>query len=393
MIGKAFTKSFLILANIFKSIGDHEDDKVLQNLMKRRDIIAKGDITKLVGNFVVTPFIFVDESLKYMDPNDYKKLVQTEVKLFIGFLATAYRTLIELYGYRVADTVALLNTRNVGIDELERLRSLIAEESLTTDFVTDVVKEEGTLTIAQEAKYMRSLVREPLDYHMSNAEFNKLKDTKAFINTVDLQFNIYNSITLPNGKKDVKQMTISVPLIVYPNIKFINAENFINNMLENDHDKKFLSRFWDWRAGAISLADLILASDLVEKYRKRKLSNESDIANYLNKVDKVTMVKDLINGTNSFAKNYNIYIFNQDKQALIESNIRGSLLKDRYKDKVLDKFMGFDLTFVDLEKEQVTVFIKSIPGFSILNFKMLEKGKESDVEKVVKEFLKNNQPF
>jgi len=393
MIGKAFTKSFLILANIFKSIGDHEDKDVLKNLMKRRDLIAKGDIAKLVGNFVVTPFVFVDENLKYMDPNDFKKLVQTEIKLFIGFLSLAYRTLVELYGFQLRDVVAILNSRSVGIDELERLRELIAEESITTDFVTDVVKEDGDLTIAQEAEYMRDLIRKPLNHMQGSADYNRLKDVSAFVNTVDLQFTTYGQVELPDGSRETRQLTITVPLIIYPNIKFINAENFINNMLENDHDKRFLSRFWDWRAGAISLADLIFASDLVEKYRERKLSNESDIANYLNRVDKVTMVKDLINGTNSFAKNYNIYIFGQDKQALIESNIRGSLLKDRYKDKVLDKIMGFDLTFVDLEKEQVTIFIKGIPGFSVLNFKMLEKGKESDVEKVVKEFLKNSQPF
>jgi len=135
------------------------------------------------------------------------------------------------------------------------------------------------------------------------------------------------------------------------------------------------------------------SSDLIRKYKARKLSSESDLANELNKLDKSYVIKDIIHDTAHYHKNFNIYNFDISMQTLIESNFRGSILKDKYKQKLMDEIFGFLVSFVDNEKEEVVMLLDEIPGFSVLSFDMLSKDKKSDVAELAEIFLKNQQPF
>ena len=101
----------------------------------------------------------------------------------------------------------------------------------------------------------------------------------------------------------------------------------------------------------------------------------------------------MIHNKNTFSKNFNIYILDNSTIATINKLIKGNILKDKDKDSLTNLLMAFSVTFVDVENEELTMLIDSIPSFSVLNFNMLKKEKESDVTSLLKDMLNNKQPF
>jgi hypothetical protein len=80
-------------------------------------------------------------------------------------------------------------------------------------------------------------------------------------------------------------------------------------------------------------------------------------------------------------------------KALIERELKGSVYVEKYKNKLTDTLAAFSITLVDTEAEELVIFMDSIPGFTSLNFNMLKKEKETKIEDVMKELVKNKQPF
>jgi len=382
----SFGRSVMKVGHIISQLADGKD---INEISVDPDISTKGKITKLLSNFVITPNVFIDENLKYMDKKHLKNLVKTELTVFTAFLINAYKALTEIYNVHIAVVISSMR-KPPNILSYETVESVY--ELANEDFLGEAYFGKGLLnldtTIGIENRRLKNRFRDndqrryPREYRIDNE-----KDTikaETFINS----FNIQLAIRTQQGR-----YTISLPLIVAPRIRYINAENFINSMIHGDKGKTFLERWWDYRAGAISLMDFILASDLIRKYKARKLSSESDLAIELNKIDKSYVIKDLIHDTAHYHKNFNIYNFDISAQTLIESNFRGSVLKDKYKQKMMDEIFGFLAAFVDNEKEEVVMLLDEIPGFSVLSFDMLAKDKKSDVAELAEIFLKNQQPF
>lgn len=390
-------RSFSKVIQILKDIGD---GRSIRDITLDPDIAFNGKITRINSQFLITPQIFVDENLKYMDKKVFKKIVKTNTKLFTAFIINAYKILITINGYR-PETVAALTRRPPNLlsgDTFRRISEITQEDS-----VSSIMSEDGELKInlefvpsmeARTARKYNPTIRERLNRnnHDDVLRFNtNVKNMRDDLKT-DLDIISYDlQLTLVGANRN--SFTLSIPIMIMPNIKYVNAETLVSNMVDSNFGKTFIERLWDLNAGAISLADFIFASDLVRKYKNKKISNENQIANELNKLDKATMIKDVLHNQNYFSRNFNIFIFDEHIRPVIENELRGSLFKEKYKQKMLDDLMSFSASFVDTEKEQVTIFINDIPSFSVLNFNMLDSDKKSDVAELAELFLKNQQPF
>ena len=392
-------RSFSKVIEVLKDIGD---GKKINEIQIDPDIQFNGKITRLASQFLVTPQIFVDEQLKFMDKKHFKNLLKTETKLFAAFLVNAYKILITIHGYEVA-TVAALTRRPPNLlngDTINRLSEIVQEDSLN-----EILSDDGKLGFdfipSMEARHKekynptprdlfnRDSEDEPIPGNIRNAK-NMRDDLKPDLDI--MSFDLQIEYTTNIGGKIVNR-TISIPLMIMPNIRYVDGATLVNNMVDSKFGKTFLERWWDLRSGGISLLDFMFAGDLVKKYKEKKISNENQIANELNKLDKTTMVNDVLHRRHYFSRNFNIFVFEESLRPAIESELRGSLFKEKYKQKMLDDLMAFSVTFVDNEKEQVTLFLDSIPSFSVLNFNMLASDKKSDVAELAELFLKNQQPF
>ena len=376
------------LFDILKDIGEGNE---LRDIRQDPDVTVKGNVTTLMSRFIITPTIFVDEQLRYMDKRHFKNLIKTELKLFAGMVVSAYRILVELMGMNPLMVARLMSKPSdlISFDTARRLSEIANEDSVSEILLDDTRLSLDFIPSTESVS--------PRKYYGLNGErindirTNELRDTfkpDTDMMILELQINVSGRQNGQNFNRIVR-----LPLIIYPLIKYIDAESLVKNMLDSNFGKTFLERYWDLRAGAISLMDFIFASDLVKKYKEKKITNENAIANELNKLDKSIIVKDILYNTHHFSRNFNIYIFEESLRVLIESELRGSLFKNKNKEKMMDDLMAFSVTFVDNEKEQVTIFIDDVPGFSVLNFNMLASDKKSDVAELAELFLKNQQPF
>jgi len=377
MHAAGISKGLLLIGNVIKNVANGDDDFLKVN----PDIESSGKITKLMSSFTYTPNIVVDNNLKYMDEGHLRDLIKTELLAFSGILLQAFRVLSEVYSDKPSVIVnKMANHGKVQYGDLVHGQGLLnASESF--DYTNDLLNGDGPLPIpGNEANYAGHDKAATITNNTSIS-----KDVNIFVTTYEVQI----SVETENGDTRL----IVLPVIIYPNIIYTDANSFLNNMVEGNNGKNLFERVDDYKAGMISLGDLVFATDLVKKYKDKKIKNENDFAKYLNKVDKVSSIKDLFYGHNSFHKNFNIYILDVANKAIIEKELRGSVYVERYKNKLTDTLAAFSVTLVDTEAEEIVIFMDSIPGFSTLNFNMLKKDKETKIEDVMKELVKNKNPF
>jgi len=373
MQGAGISKGLLLIGNVIKNVTEGNDNFLKVN----PDIESSGKITKLMSSFTYTPNVVIDNNLKYMDEGQLRDLIKTELLAFSGILLQAFRVLSEVY----SDKPSVIVNKMANHGKFQ-YRDLIHGEGLIRgnenfDYIMDLLEGDGPLPLpGNESKHAS------VDIKNNNAIS---KDVNMFVTTYEVQI----SVSTESGDTRV----IVLPVVVYPNIIYTDSASLISNMVETNNGKHFFERFDDYRAGVISMSDLIFATDLVKKYKEKKIKNDNDFSKYLNKVDKVTSIKDLFYGHNSFHKNFNIYILDIANKALIEKELRGSVYVEKYKNKLTDTLAAFSVTLVDTEAEEVVIFMDSIPGFTSLNFNMLKKEKETKIEDVMKELVKNKQPF
>ena len=376
MVGSELTQNMLLLGNVIANVIKGKDVSDISP-----DIVAKGRVTRLMSKFMIVPNIIVDESIKYMDSTYYKNLIKTEMNIFTGIVTESIRILVELHG--VEPQVAI-RTMSGGRDVEE---SILDHRAIVTSIVGNESHDPLTslmFTDKEDVKGFPTLVGNEASSLINNAFIQKDNDT--FYNVYELQL----SIDVPN---DTRSKVIVIPIVIYPNITFTNGNDLIENLLGNDPVPSFTDRWLDYSAGAISLFDLVFATDLVKKYKDDKLNSNNDVASYLNKVDKTTAVSDVLRNENSYSKNFNIFILNSSRKRLLEKKVGGSVLTNKHKNILTEKLSAFSVSLVDLEEEEILFLLDSIPGFSVLNFGMLKKEKDGDVKDIIKSIITNKQPF
>ena len=369
MTGNALSKSLLTIGNVIKNMVNDEDDL----LKLEPDVLTDGKVTRIMSKFIITPNIIIDQDLKYIDQANLTNIIKTEVNLFTGIVTNALRVLAGVYHVRPKVLINALGGQDRAdkFADFNRVKDIMnGIESF--DYVADALfNKDGILPIAG------------VEATVSNQKLHK--DANGFMNVYEIQIEIYVGKSGPR--------TITMPLIVYPNVAYTDANTLLSNMLDSDVDKGILDRIDQYRAGLVSLSDLIFATDLVKKYRDKKIKNPNDVATYLNAMDKTTTVKELLHNKKVFHKNYNIYILDVNKQATIEKQVKGSLFKNKYKDTFLNALAAFSACLVDDAQEEVVIYIDDIPGFSALSYKMLTKDKNNDITTIMKDLFNGKQPF
>lgn len=372
MIGKSVKSGLHIVGEVIRNIYNEDNDA----LKLSPDINHSGKITGVLSKFIVTPNLVIDENLKYMDSKVLKNIIKTNITVFTAVVTEAVRVMVEIHGVEPMMVIEKLSDKSTITEDLGRLQNLVhGDESF--DYVKDLYDNDKMLPAVENKS---SSGRE-----LKNNNFIQ-KDMGEFINNYELQVQI----TSKSGTTHL----LTLPILIYPNITYTKAETLLNNLVDSRHGKTFSDVFNDYRAGLKSLSDVIFATSLVKEYKAKKLKNDNDFAKYLNGVDKISTINDLLYNKNSFSKNFNIYIFDNTYLPTINSLVKGNVFKNKYKDVLTNKLMAFAVNFVDIENEEISLLIDSIPSFSIVNFDMLQKEKtNSDVSSIMKDLMNNKTPF
>jgi len=252
------------------------------------------------------------------------------------------------------------------------------------DYLREILDKDCPLTLGTESSLDDGEEVNTNSTKFTLTDINKME--QSFINTFDIE----TSIPVEGSNRP---SIISIPVTIYPRIVYTDSDSLVESMLADSVDNSIFDRLESYKAGLINLSDLIFATDLIKKYKNKRLKKPNDVTKFIKGIQLTTTIHDVYNNTRSFAKNYNIYILTEEDKQHIEKILKGNVLTSK-KQKLLDAMYAFSINFVETNKERYTRIVDSLEGFSTLSFtQVAKKNDKVDMNEIVKAMMLNKQPF
>ena len=362
-----------ILNNVLKSLANSTP---IDNAGVDTNITAlkvQGNVMTLMKNFIITPNVILSESLKYMDEGDLKSIIKKEISVFGAIVVDAIRILANVYGLQPSVALGIVNDR----------RSLPIVGNEAYDYWKDLAENDFLFVNGYEANS-----RTDKD-ELTKMESKPVDITKD-INIATTKFEVQLTVNPRNGNKKV----IVIPIFVQPRVFTVNSKNLIDSLVDNTVEKSFSYRWDEWRSGAISFLDFILATDLVKEYKEKRLKSDSDVAKLIKNKTSSNTVKALLTGKVRFDANYNIYNFDVNEKVLLDKAVQGDIYKTKYMKTLLSELHAFSVTLIDQNKQRIVYLteLNTKPSVMPIKFIKNEKTQES-LSDIIANLTAGRPPF
>ena len=355
---------------------------------------TNGDITKLLSKFIVVPTIIASNTVK--DTDIIHNVSVMNVDLFASFYAQAFQLLNQLAGIDGLSTVDIMATDRAPtpLELIKRTAVTAGTNFLENGNIFDTQSYDNRLDL-NIGKARISI--EELDTYLSReADDNKpttikVDDTEYGVLTKNIQLTVCADD--PNSGSSRK---LIIPMTIKANVIFTSCDNIVNVLSPRSEDKRFWSRFMEWRAGGIDFWDLVTCGDLIRDYKNRSLRDKENILARILEAQVSSISKKLNNkeSLSGYNKYYNLVIISADDRDRINKYMHGDLSKDKYKDIFLNALGAMALTTLDLDYEKVILQIKDITGVSISPFSKISKrkGDKDDMSELLKALIVSKPP-
>jgi len=387
------------------SSGDNIPKDLLKVLTSKeyRLIKTDGSIIKLLNKYIVEPTIVVSNDLRQEDVID--KIIQLESDMFAGFYMQAFNVMTNVDGISFPVAFDSLSTDTGGLT-----RALLSGATLALedrDYLREIFEDGFTLSIeastAANIKDARDFnYKVQMDAQRRQDELNKENRLAKNPNINTEVSKNMKDLEIPSGIERYIDVTIKakngteliIPVLIKANILFTSISSIMNVLETNSYEKSFGARFDDYRAGAISLVDLIFAGDLIKEYKNNKLKDKDDLLKIINSRVTSANSKMIDNKFAGFEKYYNMYIVTESDKIRIENKLKGKLKNDRTKQKFLEQTYGLAITVVDRDHERVRISLKDLRGSTDITYKGLSKAGKggNDIEQIVKSLMVGKPP-
>ena len=399
--------------------------KALLDALESKDVQlmkTDGSIMKLLGNFIVEPVAVVSNNLR--DDEIMDKVLGLHTDLFTGFYMQAYAVLTSVYQKDTQVAVDVLGTDNGGLERVFLRGARIAIEdrdftgelfsddfSLSTEAPTAAQVADRKATVAA-AKHQEAIKKMQDELTATQKAANNKKDKGGNSHNVETSLHKgFKDLYIPNAiqrtievtvtqksddGKGVAPTVITIPITIKTHVIYTDIDNIINTLQPNSDDKGFFNRVDEYRAGAISLADLTFTSDLIQKYKKNKLKDKDKLLELIQARKLSANSKMASKGAPfpGFEKYYNMFIISAEDKVRVEKHLRGKISKGSNKQKFLDQGYGLSLTVMDQDYERVQMHIRDLRGDTDLTYKSVSKiGKDgTDQDELIKALMAGRQP-
>ena len=354
---------------------------------------TNGDITKLLSKFIVVPTIIASNTVK--DTDIIHNVSVMNVDLFASFYAQAFQLLNQLAGIDGLSTVDIMATDRAPtpLELIKRTAVTAGSNFLENGTIFDTQSYDNRLDL-NIGKARISI--EELDTYLSreaddNKPAIKVDDTEYGVLTKNIQLTVCADD--PNSGSSRK---LIIPMTIKANVIFTSCDNIVNVLSPRTEDKRFWSRFMEWRAGGIDFWDLVTCGDLIRDYKNRSLKDKENILARILEAQVSSISKKLNNkeSLSGYNKYYNLVIISADDRDRINKYMHGDLSKDKYKDIFLNALGAMALTTLDLDYEKVILQIKDITGVSISPFSKISKrkGDKDDMSELLKALIVSKPP-
>jgi len=327
---------------------------------------SNGSMIKLINKFIVTPNIIVSNSVK--DSKVMDSVIEHNVSLFASLYTQVFTTLVSIHGLKADVAFELLSS-----DYETMFTNLPVAEDNTFDNVVNSLSDDIAFLPGLEA----SSDKDNEDRKKGRKFRSTSKQDKEGINKL-ITREIEIEIT-------VDRKTVVIPAMIRANVIYTKFNN-IENMLGKEDGESFLDRIDDYRAGAITMSDLIFATDLINDYKKRRISDRDDLIREMRLRELNSTSKFAKHGVSGYSKFYQMMVIGSEDVVRIEKKLRGSIHKPRVKEAFLDATSSLTLSVIDNDYERVVIFVNDLRGSIDLSFNEIKKKdkKEETMEELLK---------
>ena len=400
--------TFNVLANVFDAIQnnipllDVVDDK------KKRDILSTdGNVSELLGTYIIEPSFIISESLQNNDK--IKNVISMNMDLFVSTFTKAFTTLVEIKGLEVDTAFKLLSSRD-SMTMVGKMGQALESDALynskqangfmklgLTQESSDNDKQAKIAAYKQRIAKKRRMKKGSDDKNESNIKLtNNPKTTysgpnvgiesndKKYLDRLNMVHREIGITFMVN--KDGVGYRVNMTVLVRASIKYVSNRDIALLLDSTDgYDTRFMQRFDMKRAKLITWSDLIFANDLVADYKNKRLRDSKELLKDLEKRVRRANSKLADAGAVGFSKYYQHLIIDSQLKAMLEKKIGAKLTSKRGKEILLEQLKSFAVNVVDEHTENVMVAVKGLDGTSMLRYKDLKSdGKDDDVKDMLK---------
>lgn len=350
---------------------DVDTDKILKNVALAK---TNGQITKLLSQYIIEPVIISTHSVRDADPKVFQRLTELNTDIFASFYLQAFRILCDQYGANLNTAINLLSTDN------SILFSGVATES-DTSYLDMILNDNKYLRISVEKEKNTKTYENSIRVDDS---LNKFEKSPLYSM---LTRNIEVSVTI--NEKDKKSRTLVIPITIKAHIMLCGIDGILNMLAPNKVDKSFSYRLDEYKAGAISLSELIFASDLIKKYKENRIKDKEGLLEVVNERSINSSARIINNGIRGFEANYNMLMITANEKIKLDKHVMGDITKEKQKQDLLSQAHAINISIVDEDYERVTVLTKDIRGTSTIGFKALirRNGDSSNYDELIKSLM------
>lgn len=354
-----------------------------------------GSITRLLSNYIVEPVIIATNGTRESAIMD--RILEVNVDIFASFYLQAFEILRNMYGLENSLAVNILSTdtsilnrdlaRNIGAGALKMMNSHEAfkdslGELLSTESLCLSIEDDHSAKAAVYSRIGKDAQEQPLSTMLQR--------------NLEITIQQHGTITSKSSERNGEKFshTVIIPITIKAHVLFVTTDNLLTMLKPNSSDKTFGYRFDEYKAGVISLADLIFCGDLIKKYKESKLTDTAKLLELLNDRALSANSKVATTGMIGYEKYYNMLVITDEDKVKLDKHVNGNIVDDKYKEKLLEQARAMTCTIVDSSYERLYVLTKDIRGKTDISFKALSKRKDSgvDLSEMVRSLLSNRPP-
>lgn len=384
------------LSRVYDRISNKEDNTTIKEALETLDIdkatldLAKsgGNMVNLLKPLIVEPSIFVTKNVN--SRTDINSVVEHSVDVYASLYLQVFKMLSNVYHLPTTQTLNVLANKgfeyesfkddDLAVMDIESFKHLPnIPKNIDKDF------EDLSATLDKTTKV--------------NKDDLGLISTQTIIRNIDITIDSNLTYDKKIGdfgeEKYADRMLVNIPVIIKANVHVVDLDTISSSVEHRASNAGFFKRFLQWKVGVISFRDLILAGDLVEKYKAGAMS-EGNFAKELSKsASNHVNVNNLLDKRIGLNKMVFTYVMSDSELELLGKRMGYNINKGSDKSKMMDALLALNITSINEDRDLLSVYINGITGVSSTPIKKLSKGgKDGDaIEMLASALMANKSVF
>ena len=384
------------LSRVYDKISNRPDGSTVGEALKTLDIdkatlalaTSGGNMVNLLKPLIVEPSIFVTKNVN--SRTDINSVVEHSVDVYASLYLQTFKVLSNVYHLPTDQTLNVLANKGFEYESFK-------EDNLA---VMDIESFNHLPNIPKNIDKDFEALSATLD---KTAKINKddlgMISTQTIIRNIDITIDsklTYDKKIGDSGdEKYDDRLVVNIPVLIKANVHVVDLDTISSSVEHRASNAGFFKRFLQWKVGVISFRDLILAGDLVEKYKAGAMSEGSFAKELSKSASNSINVNSLLDKRIGLNKMVFTYVMSDSELELLGKRMGYIINKGSDKSNMMDALLALNITSINEDRDLLSVYINGITGVSSTPIKKLSKGgKDGDaIEMLASALMANKSVF